>query len=613
MTIAFAGFISPVNTYATSGITLSGVAHIQDAGDTQGTFDGTTLTLGSRGMSRRLESIQINLNNTTGYTGSIEYQVHVQNIGWMNYVGAGQKAGTSGRALRLEGIRIRLTGELANHYSVQYTTHIQDYGDNQGWVRDGALAGTTGESKRLEELRVKIVPLDSSASTSVSYRVHRQDYGWETKWAANGAVSGTTGQSKRLEGIEIRLGGNQYSGSINYKTHIQNIGWESSFASDGTMSGTSGQSLRLEAIRINLTGDIANYYDVYYRVHAQDYGWLGWAKNGADSGTSGLAKRLEAIQIVLVRKSGSAPSNVAGVTSVTGTASVSAAPAAATPATTSASSSPVSVTSAYGAISASGSSYYPYYEMLSNNIQRSAYNEILAAVSQGQDTVYFTTRVTVNDIPDVVHAFVNDHPEFVWLDPSLGDTRYYYNPSTYVVSRIVLDYYETGGANASQRQNMTTAFVNQANAIVNEAMKLSSPLSREVYIHNALGSRVKYTDNYYDQSAYSALVEGQSVCAGYSRAYQYLLQRCGIPCYFVYGTGYSNGSGGSHAWNIVYVNGHYYNVDATWDDTLTESYGSYAYRYLNLPDSTFSTDHKRDSDCTALPSCTDSSIASKYF
>ena len=76
---------------------------------------------------------------------------------------------------------------------------------------------------------------------------------------------------------------------------------------DGAMSGTSGQAKRLEAIQIRLTGEMAQHYDIYYRVHAQTYGWLGWAKNGEKAGTEGLAKRLEAIQIVLVEKGGAAP------------------------------------------------------------------------------------------------------------------------------------------------------------------------------------------------------------------------------------------------------------------------------------------------------------------
>ena len=47
--------------------------------------------------------------------------------------------------------------------------------------------------------------------------------------------------------------------------------------------------------------------DVYYRVHAETYGWLGWAKNGESAGTEGLSKILEAIEIKIVPKGEAAP------------------------------------------------------------------------------------------------------------------------------------------------------------------------------------------------------------------------------------------------------------------------------------------------------------------
>ncbi|MDD6401770.1 MAG: hypothetical protein PUG10_09220, partial [Lachnospiraceae bacterium] len=202
---------------ATSKVNLSGVAHIQNYGNRNGrmTYENgiETLVLGSRGMSKRLENVIINFKNNTGYNGSIEYQVHVQSIGWMPWAKNGQNAGTTGQSKRLEGIRIRLTGELAKHYDVRYSTHIQIYGDSQGWVYNGALAGTTGESKRLEELKIQIIPKKTfNEEPSVSYRVHRQTYGWENVWARDGRVSGTTGQSKRLEAIEIRVSDNIYGG-----------------------------------------------------------------------------------------------------------------------------------------------------------------------------------------------------------------------------------------------------------------------------------------------------------------------------------------------------------------------------------------------------------------
>lgn len=143
-------------------------------------------------------------------------------------------------------------------------------------------------------------------SRGINYRTHVQDYGWQN-YVQNGVESGTMGQSKRLEAIQIQLNNPKYSGSVQYKTHIQNVGWEKNWATDGNTSGTSGQNLRLEAIQIKLTGDMEKQYDIYYRVHAQNFGWLGWAKNGENAGTAGYSYRLEAIQIQLVKKGGSAP------------------------------------------------------------------------------------------------------------------------------------------------------------------------------------------------------------------------------------------------------------------------------------------------------------------
>ncbi|MBR3833334.1 MAG: hypothetical protein IKJ73_03370, partial [Lachnospiraceae bacterium] len=84
-------------------------------------------------------------------------------------------------------------------------------------------------------------------------------------------------------------------------------------------AGTSGESKRLESIQIYLTGEMAKHYDIYYRVHAESFGWLGWVKNGEPAGTAGYSKRLEAIQIILAEKNAGAPGNVAGISSVTAT------------------------------------------------------------------------------------------------------------------------------------------------------------------------------------------------------------------------------------------------------------------------------------------------------
>lgn len=264
---------------------------------------------GTSGQSKRLEGINIKLENLNG---NVEYQTHVQSIGWQGWKSNGAMAGTSGQSKRLEAIKIKLSGEAANQYDIYYRVHVQSYGWLD-WAKNGEAAGSEGYSKRLEGIEIRLVKKGDAAPGSTSrpfvskmikYQTHVQNIGWQSE-KADGEMSGTSGQYLRLEGIKIHLGGS-IDGGIAYATHVQTYGWQS-YVSDGQLSGTSGQSKRLEAIRMNLTGNAANQYDVYYRVHAQHFGWLGWAKNGQSAGTAGYSYRLEAIQIVLVPKGGSAP------------------------------------------------------------------------------------------------------------------------------------------------------------------------------------------------------------------------------------------------------------------------------------------------------------------
>lgn len=59
-------------------------------------------------------------------------------------------------------------------------------------------------------------------------------------------------------------------------------------------------------------------------------------------------------------------------------------------------------------------------------------------------------------------------------------------------------------------------------------------------------------------SGYNALFEHLAVCDGYATLFQKYMEKMGILCYVV--------TGDNHAWNIVFVNGQWYQVDCTWDD-----------------------------------------------
>lgn len=63
-----------------------------------------------------------------------------------------------------------------------------------------------------------------------------------------------------------------------------------------------------------------------------------------------------------------------------------------------------------------------------------------------------------------------------------------------------------------------------------------------------------------------AFINGKVVCEGYARALQYLLQKCGVEC--AEATGEVLNEGG-HAWNIIKIDGDYYYIDSTWDDSFS--------------------------------------------
>lgn len=82
------------------------------------------------------------------------------------------------------------------------------------------------------------------------------------------------------------------------------------------------------------------------------------------------------------------------------------------------------------------------------------------------------------------------------------------------------------------------------------------------YIVNTTDYNLSAVDN---QNICSVFLTRSSVCAGYAKAMQYLLQRLGTECIYVTGV---TSDGEAHAWNIVKCDGEYYQVDVTWGDPV---------------------------------------------
>lgn len=140
----------------------------------------------------------------------------------------------------------------------------------------------------------------------VQYEAHVSNIGWMSS-KRDGSTAGTTGQSKAVEALKVRILNPVEDGSVQIDAHVSGIGWRGWDTPSASEGGTTGQGRAVEAVRLRLTGSLAKDYDVYYRVHASNVGWMAWAKDGEEAGTTGMSCSLEAVQIKLIKKGASHP------------------------------------------------------------------------------------------------------------------------------------------------------------------------------------------------------------------------------------------------------------------------------------------------------------------
>lgn len=229
--------------------------------------------------------------------------------------------------------------------------------------------------------------------------------------------------------------------------------------------------------------------------------------------------------------------------------------------------------------------YYPYYNML-DETGKHLYRQIYANANDLYPVFAPIEAVTPGELKNVFSAVYGDHPELFWMDTAYSG-KFMGNGQCV---EIDLQFNRT----AQDFENAKAAFRENADQILAQAQSLLGNYEKEKFVHDVLIDRITYNlGAEMNQSAYSALVNGQTVCAGYARAFQYLLMQLGVPCYYC--TGYA---GENHAWNIVALEDGYYNVDTTWDDT-----GNGTYDYFNKTDADYASTHIRRELSVYLPPC----------
>ena len=213
-----------------------------------------------------------------------------------------------------------------------------------------------------------------------------------------------------------------------------------------------------------------------------------------------------------------------------------------------------------------------WYDQFDEKLSK-AYNKLLSAVLKHKPMVEFDEVLTLEEYNRVFGILYGQNPQVFWLsgktrlaDDGKSATLFYaYDEKTSESMQILLD------------------------KRVKELLSMMSPdmtdLEKVLLCHNYIVKFNSYSkETLHATNAYGCLIDGKSQCSGYAKGFLYMCDQLGIPCIYV--NGVSGETGNTHAWNKVYLNGDWYNVDCMWDDPemSPEDEKNVSYRYMGVPD-----------------------------
>ncbi len=166
--------------------------------------------------------------------------------------------------------------------------------------------------------------------------------------------------------------------------------------------------------------------------------------------------------------------------------------------------------------------------------------------------------------------------------------------STSQVKRIVLSYSDEytnadGSINVPKIKSTRKKINSEVNSVMKNIKSSMDDAEKAMVLHDYIVANTSYSDKRQDKNRVSeagVFVDHKANCQGYSLAYGILLKKAGIKVRYVV----SEKMG--HMWNLVCIDGKWYNTDITWDDPLdtysaSDQYGLVQHKYFLKSTSNF--------------------------
>ena len=227
-----------------------------------------------------------------------------------------------------------------------------------------------------------------------------------------------------------------------------------------------------------------------------------------------------------------------------------------------------------------------------NNIQaaQTMVERVANAVKNHTETAEKVNIKDLNLDKDLVLSTLADLNARVEGGEAISKLSCYYSRDTGLAVAIGLEYCTAQDVAAMQVK--LDQLVDQANTLC------QTDLEKVFYVHEWLVQNIAYDREHLsddvqdDHNLRGALLEGTAVCDGYAKTYALTLRKLGITGVLV--TSKDIG----HAWNMVELDGNWYQVDCTWDDPVdgSDQLGYCMHKHLLCTTEEMNTNHNDDGD-----------------
>lgn len=166
-------------------------------------------------------------------------------------------------------------------------------------------------------------------------------------------------------------------------------------------------------------------------------------------------------------------------------------------------------------------------------------------------------KMTMEQLNSVIFNLHKEKPELYWV---LRNQAFEENKQTGLLETYV-QYYE---GRTGQPLDRSEELEREWEIVKAKTENCKTDLEKAMVVHDHLCETITYSEELgvASHDIEGAILEKRAVCEGYALAYKYYMNRLGIPCKVMGGI-----AQGPHAWNQVQINGKWYLVDATWDDS----------------------------------------------